>query len=471
MPTTPHELPHWSSDQTIVGSWWPADQPEHRFPGTLRIEGGRPRLTVTAPPVGGEIFALGKAGTIHGESADKPSGRKITLWAHKEAPLLSAPGSDYSRECMYAILGEHSGAYDAETFRSSAASFHDLATWGHISDLIPEGTAEDDAEQHTTGILDEVYKDIFDTRHRVHVRLEHPQRVETSEDFPRGIIRNFRGDAVRVVFDVDPPAPAQFHELLLRDMQALLTFSYQAAAPVTGRWIGAESGTLLPAACADMFRHGTASTVGDFQMVLTTQQAPFGQLVESWWRVVDEVFPATQVITMHLSSSRGPLEQSTASVLAAIEQLHATVGATQHRLESDYLDARLHEILAQYPGPEHAPFRAYLKEKFKDNRPTLRTRLLELIDLAGADRLTAMGIDTVTWIARFKDVRDKLAHTGAHVPLRGNSGDDLALINGQSRLVLTLLLVTQMKLHESVIDRAAQVLAKWPHRIEGPSGR
>lgn len=198
-------------------------------------------------------------------------------------------------------------------------------------------------------------------------------------------------------------------------------------------------------------------------MIVTPDEPQFGELVEKWWTVLDEEFPAPQVLTTYLHLRRGLLEQSTASVPAATENIHAHVGPSQQRFPPQYLAENKSKIKEAFPGADFAPFREFLYEKLRENRPTLSTRLRELIDTIGLSRTESLEIEPADWMQLFKRVRDKLAHTGAHVPRRGDSSEDLELINAQTRAILTLLLLTRMGFQEDAIDRAALTLSRFPH--------
>jgi hypothetical protein len=468
MTTTPQGLAPWTPHAVIEGEWWPADASELRFPGILTIVDGKSSLTITAPPIGQEVNALGRAMTLHGEAADPSGVTRVTLWGSEGTHFRHETATERTRSVAQVLVGVHLGGAEAARFRSSAASFHDLAMWSRVPDLIPDGTAEAEARQHTVAVMADVYADIFGAGYAVEVRLEFPTRIQTNEAFPDGVISDFPGDHVRVVFDVSPPASLEFHDLLLRDMQALLTFSYLSGAPVTGQWIGPGPEDLYALMRRDTFRDRTFTRRGGFQMILTTEVAPFGHLVQAWWHLLGEYFPAPQVLTMYLHTSRGLLEQSTASVLAATENLHARIGETQTRLEPGYLNARSVEIMQTYRGDEHAAFRQFMREKLRENRPTLQTRLEELVSIIGADRISLLRIDADTWITSFKTVRNKLAHTGAHVPRRGDSSEDLRLISAQTRCLLAVLLLSRMELTDDSITRAADVLGKYPHSTAEP---
>ncbi|MCU1585468.1 MAG: hypothetical protein JWM49_2024 [Microbacteriaceae bacterium] len=182
-------------------------------------------------------------------------------------------------------------------------------------------------------------------------------------------------------------------------------------------------------------------------------------LLAAWWLAVEELFPAPQVVTMYQHSSRGVLEQSTASAIAAAENMHEKIGPTLTRFEGGYLDARLKELIKSYSGDDSKEFRQFLREKFKEDRPVLSTRLTELLAAVTPERVKKLGLNSAGWVKDVKEVRNKLAHTGAHVLRRGDTGKQLDRVNIETRALLTMLILGCIGADGSALDRAAGVLA------------
>jgi hypothetical protein len=444
---TPRLLAPWVSTNALHGDWWPRTDPTLHYPGVLNIADAVSHLTVTAPPIGQEVFAMGQALTIHGAVGGASGQQPVTLWDRAQSFLKhETNGTDHTRRFTHVILGAHLDDYSSAKFECSAVSFHDLDVWSRFRRVIPGTTPEEDLPLHTIGTLWTPYADLFDAAYTVRVHLEYPGR-----------------DA-RVVFVTAPAAPALLHELLLRDFQALLTFCYQSGAPILGEWIGTAPSGLYPVLREDSYRQGPVGHLAQSQMILTLGEVPFGQLVENWWAVLEDNFPAPQVLTTYHHLNRGLLEQSTASVLAATENMHLQVGPSQERFPPETLARNKKVIKDAFPDQESALFRTFLYEKFSENRPTLDTKLSELVDIVTRERMTTLGVEPGGWMQLFKKVRNKLAHTGAHVPRRGDSGEDLDRINAQARAFLAVLLLTRLGLDEDAVDRAASTLSKYPHR-------
>lgn len=461
---TPRQLASWKPTYNVVGEWWPKDMPHLRYPGTLKVENGTAQLTITAPPIGQEVFALGSASTLHGVVSSGTETVKVTLWDRSGHYLdHHNNGTDHSRRFTHVLNGTHIDDYETSEFQTSAVMMNDLGIWSRFRSPISDAELDEDLPNHTIATL-HPYRDLFDTQHSVSVQLEYPGRVEITERFPHGAMVNHQDENARVVFHVSPPAPALFHELLVNDFQALLTFCFQSGAPLRGEWIGSDADTLTPLHRRDSFRDRSVRHLGDFQMILTPDQLQFGEIVENWWKLLDDAFPAPQVLTSYLHAARGLLEQSTASVLAATENIHTLIGATQNRFAPETITQNKRVIKEALPGASNASFRAFVGEKLQENRPTLETRLHELVEIVTIRRFDMLSIDASEWVARFKAVRNKLAHTGAHVSRRGDSSAELELVNSQTRPILALLLLSRMGSSNDTMDRAALTLGSFPHR-------
>jgi hypothetical protein len=460
--TTPRTLPQWATAAEHRGEWWAPDKPDVRYPGILRFDQREPTLTIEAPPIGQEVFLLGRRATLHGQL---DSGRPVTLWDLRQHHLIHAKDQSddrvmrLHRRFTYAIDGDHLDDYEVATFRYSAVQFFDLGMWSRIVEPVPRGTPLAELPQHDAATLHDPYPGMFGVASTVTITIEYPERVEIDAVFPGGAIMDHPGEYARMVFRCDPPVPAGFHDLLLRDMQELLTFCYQAGAPVLGEWMSVDDPLdVRPIARRDGFRGRQPHHLGGFQMLLTPDDLMFSDLVVAWWRELEELFPTPQVLTRYHHGTRGLLEQSTASAIAAAERTHETIGPTFTRFGRDYMRLRQRELMQAYPGPEFADFRQFLREKLQEDRPILGTKLRELLAAVTPERVADMGLDADTWHRDVKDVRNKLAHTGAHVLRRGDSGEQLDRVNSDTRDVLAMLVLCRLGVDATGLDRAAGVL-------------
>jgi hypothetical protein len=171
----------------------------------------------------------------------------------------------------------------------------------------------------------------------VKVYVENPRRLESSSRTPSGAIVNHPGDNAQVVFECEPPAPARIHDLLLFDLQALLTFSYQGGAPLTREWLAIEDRAQQLEVMRKDSLTGQRPRGHVFRqtMILTLATAEPGVVLPAWWRVVEELYPATQVISLYHHVTRGILESSVASVIAVAEHLHGLIGPTRTSSKRD----------------------------------------------------------------------------------------------------------------------------------------
>ncbi|WP_166999001.1 hypothetical protein [Paramicrobacterium fandaimingii] len=182
-------LPEWDTTTEYRGEWWPPERPQLRYPGILRFDQRRPKLTIETPPAGQEAFQLGKVATLHGELS---TGQPTTLWDLQHHPLIHEQMRSgdlvrqHRRTFTYATLGENYEGYEKQLFRYSAVRFHGLDTWSQLPEPISKGTLEQHLPQHAPARLIGPYSDMFDVQRTVEVTIEHPMRVETDEYFPGG---------------------------------------------------------------------------------------------------------------------------------------------------------------------------------------------------------------------------------------------------------------------------------------------
>ncbi|WP_369746488.1 hypothetical protein [Paenarthrobacter sp. AMU7] len=459
--------PEWEENSTYTGSWWAPDCPELAFHGNLEFKGRKPELRISADVFGQHRVVHGKSRVVHGKLE---TGEKLTLWDLSGHPLRSLYNGDNGTENVktftYAILGDHLAGPEETRLRYSAYRMRGLGTWAAIDAPIPYATPYEELPNYHPVVLS-IPDDETDTEYLVEVRIENPRRLEAEEGNSYGVISSFTGEDARIVFACEPPAPARIHDLLLFDMQALLTFSYQGGAPIESEWLALGNlDDQLNVMREDAFTgHPPTEHIFRDAMVLTTAALEPRELLPAWWRVVEELYPATQVITLYHHGPHGVLENSVSSVIAMLENLHAKIGPTTTRFEQGFLRAQAKPLKAAlrsaFPGNEYARFREFMYEALQNDRPTLEIRLEELVSAATPERLALMHIDPTQWIEDVRLVRNPLAHTSSHVGRRGG-GNSVVLrrVNAQSRAIATMLVLGQMGLGSEALDIAATALSR-----------
>lgn len=454
----------WNESESHAGSWWPAERRDLIFEGALEFEGRCPRLTLQSPLIGQRIFDLADAQVVHGELE---SGEKVTLWDLGGHVLEFLDNDDdamrSARRFTYAILGAHLETYEEERFRYSAYRLHGLGVWSAMDTPIPRNLPWENLPEYEPAHLESFERDESGVEYSAKVYIEKPRRLEADARFPEGAVVAHTGDDARIVFECDPPAPARIHDLLLFDLQALLTFSYQGGAPLEAEWLASEDvNHALSVMRRDSFT-GRRPTGHVFRqsMILDTALVDPTVLFPAWWSAVEKLYPAPQVVTLYHHGSRGILESSVSSVIAVAEHLHGQIGPTLTRFPKGFLESKKDVLKKAFPLQEDALFREFLYQALKNNRPTLSTRLNELASAVNLDRLKLMAISGQQWVADVKKVRDLLAHTASHVPRRGGDSDLSLLdrVNSQTRAIVTILILKQMGIEEAALDRAAVALS------------
>ncbi|MET3173810.1 UNVERIFIED_ORG: hypothetical protein ABIB52_001648 [Arthrobacter sp. UYCu721] len=454
----------WDESREHYGEWWVGHEKETKFTGFLEFENRAPRLTVISGAIGQQVFNLAHAILVHGELE---SGTKVTLWdmAGHSLEFLSTDDDSmrHARRFSYAISGEHLTGPDQAKFRYSAYQLHGLGTWSAKDDPVPFNLDEKLLPQYAPAELAISDEEETGVTYSVKVYIENFRRLESSSRTRTGAIINYPGTDAQVVFESEPAAPARIHDLLLFDLQALLTFSYQGGAPIIREWLAVEDrAQQLDVIRKDSFT-GTRPRGHVFRqaMVLSLARTEPNVLLPAWWRVVEELYPATQVVSLYHHGTRGILESSVASAIAVAEHMHSLIGPTRTRFEGGFLESHVPSIKAAFPGKDHAPFREFLYEALKNNRPTLTTRLKELVAAVTEPRLMLMTIRPDQWIADVKRVRNPVAHTSSHVTRRGGDSSTLLYrVNSQTRAIVTLLVLQQMGLDPAALDDAAEALSR-----------
>lgn len=410
------------------------------------------------------MIDIARAQVVHGQL---DSGENVTLWDTGGHVLeFLANESDArkaARRFTYAVLGAHLETFEEERFRYSAYALHGLGVWSAMDNPVPHNTSQENLPQYEPAHLNNFETDESGVEYSAKVYIEGPRRLEADEWSPHGAVAAHTGDHARVVFECDPPAPARIHDLLLFDLQALLTFSYQGGAPVEAEWFASEDlDHVLPVMRRDSFT-GRRPTGHVFRqsMILDTALVDPSVLLPAWWSAVQKLYPAPQVITLYHHGSRGVLESSVASVIAVAEHLHGLIGPTLTRFPEGFLESKKEALKKAFPSSEDAPFREFLYQALKNNRPTLKTRLKELVSAVTSERLNLMSICEHQWVTDVRNLRDLLAHTSSHVTRRGGDGDVFLLdrVNSQTRAIVSILILKQMGLHDAALDRAAVSLS------------
>ena len=451
----------WDRKKKYRGKWWPAGAPTTSYSGTIRFVAGRPLLTVNAPPVGQSVYDLHGPPVIHGELE---SGNKVTLWDQYEQPLLHDPterGMRFHRHFSYALMGQHLGAYEEQLFQYSAVQLHGLAEWTEMHEPTMQDLPWDKLPQYPSAMLQISNPVNPGQSYTVQVRVENPKRLEVSKRSGTHAFINHMGDKARITFQCDPPAPARVHDLLLFDLQPLLAFAYHSAVSVDSEWLAVNDLVdSIPVMRPHHIRKEyVEQSLFNDNMVLPLSAVDPSVLFPAWWRVQEELYPAPQIITSYLQGTRGVLEGSVSSVIAVAEHLHSKTGPTKERFDKKDLRNKEREVIDALGAGQDPDFIKFVRESFGNNRPTLATRLSELIDAVTPRRLEIMSINGESWAADVKQVRNLLAHTGSHVPRRSNAASVLlARVNIETRAIVAILILEQMNLDEAVLDQAAQAL-------------
>lgn len=457
----------WDESKKYRGHWWSHDEPDYVFPGVLRFDGGRPRLTFSSPPTGQEFYALADPQVIFGEL---DSGEKVTLWdLHGNPlhhPLTTQKRIKSRRKFTYAILGEHLNSHLAQEFRFSSYRLRGLLEFSERLTGVPSSLPQSERPKYADARFSIENDGIT---YEVSARVENPRQLEISDSGSSQFFPYLAGEDVRMTFECTPSAPAAVHDMLLLDFKRLLSFAIVEIIPVEKEWLAvADRAEMLPVMRRDSVHDVRNYAVGNlfsFNMLVTLQDVEPAILFPRWWKAVRDLYPATEVISSYNQGTRGVLESSTSSAIAIAERLQEAIDPHATR----------------YSKGVYREMQAKIKEKFKDdpdfsavlksalgNRLALREKLNVVSQAVTPERFRLMSIDSSVWVQDVRTVRDLLAHTGSHVRGRSSgSAVQLTRVNQETRAIISLLVLKLMGLEDEVLDKAAKVTGQRLQRFRG----
>lgn len=457
----------WDESKKYRGHWWSPDEPEHVFPGVLRFDDGRPRLTFSSPPTGQEFYALARPQMLYGEL---DSGEKVTLWDLHGSPLhhppTVKPQIKSRRRFTYAILGEHLKNHHDQDFRFSSYRLRGLLEFSERLTGVPSSLPERERPKYADAKFSIENDGIT---YEVSAQVENPRQLEISDSGSGQHFPYLAGENVRMTFECSPSAPAEVHDMLLLDFQRLLSFAIVEIIPVEKEWLAvSDRAEMLPVirrdAVHDVKKYAAANHFSS-NILVTLQDVEPAVLFPRWWKAVRDLYPATEIISSYNQGTRGVLESSTSSAIALAERLQEVIAPHAKRYENSVyrgMQAKIEEKFKDDPE-----FSALLKSAL-GNRLTLRDKLNVLTEAVTPERFRLMNIDSSAWVQDVRDVRDLLAHTGSHVKGRASgSAVQLTRVNQETRAVISLLILKLMSLEDEVLDKAAEATGRRLQRLLG----
>lgn len=446
----------WEEFKKYHGKWWSPDEPELVFPGVLGFDKGRPGLSIKAPYVGQEFYALGKPETIHGELQ---SGEKVTLWdlqgSHLHYLSTRKSHTKYRRLFSCAILGDYLASPKEQIFKFSSYGLRGLPEFSERLDAVPASLPEAERPKYEDARFSIEHNE---TCYQISARIENPRQLQRDEAGDRSYFPYRSGDEVRITFQCSPPAPLEVHDELLRDFRGLLAFACIDIIPIEGQWLGlSERIDMYSVVRRDSlrdFRKYATGNIFNFNMLVTLDQVPPEILLPRWWKAAGDLYPATEIISSYNLGIRGVLESSTSSAIALAERLQEAIAPGAKRYERAAYREMQAKIMDGFS--DDIEFAALLKGLL-NNRLTLQGKLDLLAEAVSPERFTMMGIDSVMWMKDVRAVRDLLAHTGSHVKGRSSgAATKLIRVNYETRAIVSILILKLMDLEENVLNRAAE---------------
>lgn len=167
--------------------------------------------------------------------------------------------------------------------------------------------------------------------------------------------------------------------------------------------------------------------------LFTLDDVPFDVVMPRWTELRETFRGALGMILSQFYAEGGFLETQVVATVAAAESFHRSLGTAK-----PLTNAQHRSLLRTLRRATPDALKTFVSDRLPRNEPTLRERLLEMVERAGEPGKRLIP-DPETWAAAAKDARNKLAHTGA-TDVHGN--DVLhALVRVTSALVVVNLLL------------------------------
>jgi|GEM_PF-2034470 len=418
------------------GKWWTPDKPDEKFGGlavydpargiTLRLTGGFDYRVFDEPAPGVKSYS--------GQTRDFPvvlgsvGSTLITLLdcmvSSSSGPLFDGDRTDQTLISAMLLQGCHLLSADDAAFIAVSVSIENLPRWTQESSItgrisIPEGGSQEqpsatyeigpteDKEAHFGGnrfVLSHSYSiphlRATKTRHEAilheepSLKVEFPALVSVDKALaPVGQLRDLVTLAIgqpcgtikqSLLLPPDPDGYPEKHPYAThrRAIQVLAPQSYQAKPD--------------------------SEPVPDHEVLFTLKDIPFADVVPRWLEVHSRFRAAANILLGLQYNSEQYLETRTISAVAAAESFHRALGL-RPPIPNEEFAALLRALLDATPK-QH---RSLVRDRLQRNEPSLKARLLDLVnrlDTQVADRLVP---DRETWAKLARDSRNNLAHEGS----------------------------------------------------------
>ncbi|MGW5074068.1 ApeA N-terminal domain 1-containing protein [Rhodococcus sp. NPDC004095] len=444
------------SEYRYVGKWWVPSNADHKVGGVLEIdESGKSRLELTD-----ELIGAADVPVLHG-AAD---GRHITL--------LDAIRTNGTKR----VIGQHSTTVEviqAETvlvgialndgedvvFDGIEVNISHLTMWANRTGMSTKLVPKEGGKGFTRTIAG------FDVLDSLISRVESAS-AEISLDWiltmtgPRNEAwnRSYHVDErVRLKIVSDHPRSLGGFDDLVQAVQDLVTLGVQSGCAVTDRVLIIRRDGTRDYPVKIFFQAGRLIT----KDVIRTRDVlfglddieDFGAAIESWLSLREQIGLPLHVLFGLDYEPGGYYENQIFNAASAAEGFHtALCPKTKAISDEDHvaIKAKVDEV---FEGVQ----KAWLKQLIGNNRPGLKTRYMELAELADPEAVGELLGNVDTWAKWLKDARNAIGHLNTDELEKKIPEDARFRLTDITKALLHLILIDRLGIDVAVQRRAVEV--------------
>ena len=416
-----------------VGLWWLLDNPDKRFPGTLRYD-GQGSLSLIGEfedypylktATGGIIISTQalRRDVIYGVCEQLeitlldcalPSETQLSYMLSKR----NGPETQ-TMTASKAIIGSHINGIEDSVFASVNVSVEDLGFWAASSAFTSQFEASDGKNDGTGTISVKPLEAQTVTVDGTEYRLAHTHTMPFFDHHKGGTVGRMRDTTFISACRPEPfTLSAAFEEVRL--IQGLISLATNRPAGVL--WLQLEvavtdsvsaNNQLLPRRQADVLyspltlgKHD-AKAANPNSAFFTCDVIPFEKVVPGWCKVRGHLQTATNMI---LALSYAParfIENNLLTAVGAAEVFHRGLDINENPLPKNEFNKIRDAMLGVVPEKHRDRFKGMIR-----NDPTLRNRLRALADRLSDEAVAQRMPDKDYWARRTTRARNDLAHEG-----------------------------------------------------------
>jgi hypothetical protein len=428
------------------GQWWLPDGSNKRVVGQVEFN---PKDGIILDLVGER---LGDPGSNTNEAWSAPvifgliPGREVTLLEALKMPTAGShpgPGTERLR-AEHILVG---GNTTTNAFDRCAVRISLLDEWSQFGGIdLPNGGAVGDLG--FTYIRPEPYRAILGDA----VELQLRPVARESHSLTEHMI------SLAAWWQLDFPEPKHLEEIerkYLDPLQDLLSLATDQ--PIAIRYFelwNSLDEPVIPYRVGRQWAYAPETQPRVAIPLFTAKQFDFTTCVPAWFRLCDELSDVRALVFSDRYLGPLPVDTMVTNMAGAAEALHRATGAADSSDLLEQMRTHVDALVDAAPVEERDSVRGFLRHTYD---PSLKRRLIELVDKVGPRATSITGDDISRWASVVRDTRDGLTHRSGAIPSRRvDSLVMLGLATGLEVLVTTRLMQL-LGIDESQIDDAWSV--------------